>query len=140
MLSIRISPVSLTAGKNLTVKSLNMVNLIEKTWKKWKKSQIPTELFCPARFLVSEFGGSINVKYVESHNHPISFANVRFHKVPKSVVLYIKTSLPLGMTPKAIKKSLQGNLGKLLMRDKDEDFLKRSILSLCAMSNQFRQK
>jgi len=101
-----------------------------KTSEKWKKGQIPTKMCCPARFLVSESSGVIKVKYVESHNHPLSFHNTRFHKMLESVLLYIKTCLHVGMTPKAIKKSLQGNLGKLGMHDEDVELRKEQFETL----------
>jgi len=95
-----------------------------------EKGKIPPDMCCPARFLVSESSWVIKVKYVEIHNHPLSFHNTRFHKVPESVLLYIKTCLHVGMTPKAFEKSLQGNLGKLGMRDEDAALKKEQFVTL----------
>ncbi|XP_027238369.2 uncharacterized protein [Penaeus vannamei] len=47
--------------------------------RKWKKGRVKTGLVCPARMLVKELSdGTVNVKYVQTHNHDIDKDNFSY--------------------------------------------------------------
>ncbi|CAL4078084.1 unnamed protein product [Meganyctiphanes norvegica] len=77
------------------------------TNRKHKKGKVKTGAVCPARILVQESNnGSINVRYIATHNHSVSIQNTQYQSLPKSVINFITNQLALGFSEKNIHKDL----------------------------------
>lgn len=81
-----------------------------------KGSKIPN-YSCPARMQVlKNENGEVSVRYISTHNHSLTRANLKFHPYSKTVVNYIKELLIDGVSPKTIFKILK-------RKTEDTDFL-----------------
>ena len=78
-----------------------------------KKGSIKTGLTCPARMLVKQnfADDSVDVTYIRTHSHDISFNNTEHHPMPKSIRDELEGKIALGIPLNQIMRELRDGTG-----------------------------
>lgn len=83
-----------------------------KTNRRKKVGYVP-HTHCPSRMFVHmKYDGRVEVRYLKTHSHQMKFANVKWHRFPKTFVNNIKLSLKRGVNVKQILENCQENQGE----------------------------
>ncbi|XP_072024450.1 uncharacterized protein [Amphiura filiformis] len=79
-----------------------------KTPRRNKRGSVKTNTICPARMNVRiGDSGKVTVKYIYSHNHPVTLEDTEHQPLPASVREDIKTKLAMGVKDTDIMKNLR---------------------------------
>ena len=108
------------------------------TDRKNKKGHIKTGSICHARMLVKNCltDDSVDVIYIRTHSHNISFTDTQHHLIPKSIQAEIKGKIALGIPLTQIRRELRDGFGNRENREtsssgqfRAHQFIKRRALA-----------
>ena len=79
-----------------------------KTSRRNKRGSVKSNTICPARMFVRESdSGKVTVKYIHSHNHPVTIEDTEHQPLPPSLRDNIKAKLAMGVKDHDILKTLR---------------------------------
>ncbi|XP_057312270.1 uncharacterized protein LOC130653772 [Hydractinia symbiolongicarpus] len=102
-----------------------------KTEKKFKRGQIKTGRFCPARLTchMDKVNKEIRVEYITSHSHAVNLENTVFQPIPSTIRQEINAKLSIGIPVNEVYKDLRDGMGNRNTRENDSKITRAHLVS-----------